>query len=48
MKPSRFPLLTLEYLSLTAMLALCALTAGPWIASALLARVSQVCELIHG
>jgi hypothetical protein len=47
MKPSRFPLMTLEYLSLSIVLAVAGLMAGPWIASALLARVSQVCELMR-
>jgi hypothetical protein len=45
MKP-RFPLLTLEYLSLSVIVAVAGLMAGSWLSAALLARVSQVTELM--
>jgi len=42
----RFPLMTLEYLSIVAMLALGGVIAGGWLADQLTSRINQVCELM--
>ena len=42
----KFPSMTLEYLSLSAMLALGGIYAGSWLSTALLARIHQVCQLM--
>jgi hypothetical protein len=46
MKP-KFPSMTLEYLSLSVVVAVAGLMAGSWLSAALLARVSQVTELLR-
>lgn len=46
MKP-RFPTMILEYMAMSAVLAVAGLMAGSWLSAALVARVSQVTELLH-
>jgi hypothetical protein len=43
----RFPLMTLEYIAVTAMLAAGALVAGSWVADAITARLETFCNLMR-